>query len=248
MHPIIANITAEGDPSAGQNYTLVCGISSGLGGLDPVITYRWTKDNGTRIQIGSDSNILSFSSLRLSDTGLYTCDITMNVSHLVKTISTTFHFKVPSKLAIAMCMIIVMINFNLLVPQPSVSLVSNTSNPILSGSSPLLLCIVELHPTVDVSVELKVVWTSPHGSEFPSNIVIKSFSLYTSKVVLRDIGLADSGLYTCKVNIRNEIRSSVQKDIQIGQPFLNHNHNMQSSVKDMLYRRWYVPTEARVHR
>ena len=216
MRPIIANISAKGDPSAGQNYTLVCSISSGLGGLDPVITYRWTKDNGTRIQIGSDSNILSFSSLRLSDTGLYSCVITVNSSHLVKTISTTFHFEVPSKLAIAMCMIIVMINFNLLVPQPSVSLVSNTSNPILSGSSPLLLCIVELHPAVDIPVELKVVWTSPHGSEFPAKLVIKSFSLYTSKVVLSDVGLTDTGRYTCKVNIGNEISISVQKDVQIG--------------------------------
>ena len=63
----------------GQNYTLVCSILSRLEGLNAVISgYQWTKDNGTKTQIGTNSSILSFSSLRLSDTGLYTCDISVN--------------------------------------------------------------------------------------------------------------------------------------------------------------------------
>ena len=65
-------------------------------------------------------------------------------------------------------------------------------------------------------MDINIMWTSPHGSIVTSNLVMKSFSLYTSKVVLSDIGLTDAGLYTCKVNIGNDISASVKKDIQIG--------------------------------
>ena len=102
------------------------------------------------------------------------------------------------------------------VPQPSISLVSNASNPVLSGSSLTLLCIVELHHAVDIPLDLKVLWSSAHGSVFMPSLVMKSFSLYTSKVVLSDIGLADAGLYTCKVSIMNNISTSAQRDVQIG--------------------------------
>ena len=40
--------------------------------------------------------------------------------------------------------------------------------------------------------------------------------VYTSKVVLSDIGLADAGQYTCKVNIGNDVSASVKKEVQIG--------------------------------
>ena len=67
----------------GQKYTLVCNILSGLDRLNAAITYQWTKENGTKTQIGTNSNTLSFSSLRLSDTGLYTCEISVNLDHFL---------------------------------------------------------------------------------------------------------------------------------------------------------------------
>ena len=102
------------------------------------------------------------------------------------------------------------------VTKPNVDLISSAPNPILSGSSPTLLCIVELHPAVDVSVDLQVLWTSPHGPTLTSNLVMKSFSLYTSKVVLSDVSLADAGQYSCKVSIGSDISASAQRDVQIG--------------------------------
>ena len=103
------------------------------------------------------------------------------------------------------------------VPKPDVCLVSNASNPILSGSSPMLLCIVELHPVVDIPVDIKILWTTPQGSILASNLVMKSFSLYTSKIVLSDVNVADAGQYTCAVSISNDVSTSAQKDVQIGQ-------------------------------
>ncbi len=62
-------------PITGKKYSLMCNIS-GAENLDPIITYRWTKNNGTQAYyvVGKNSNILSFSSLRLSDAGKYFCE------------------------------------------------------------------------------------------------------------------------------------------------------------------------------
>ena len=84
---------------------------------------------------------------------------------------------------------------------------------------------------MDVPVDLKVMWTSPHGSMLTTNNVMKSFSLYTSKVVLGDIGLADAGLYTCKVSIGSDISTSAQRDIQIGKSIFNKIKTLRVSVR-----------------
>ena len=60
-----------------SDYSLICNV---IGAENPTVTYQWTKNNGTQIQIqvGANSNTLSFSSLRLSDAGLYTCQATVS--------------------------------------------------------------------------------------------------------------------------------------------------------------------------
>ena len=75
----------------GQNgYSLTCGVS-GAGNLNPTITYQWTKNNGTQtqIQVGANSGVLSFSPLRLSDAGQYTCQATISSPYLNDDIITT---------------------------------------------------------------------------------------------------------------------------------------------------------------
>ena len=68
-------VTANRVPELGQNdYMLTCGIS-GSDSLSPTITYQWTRNNGTQAQVGTNSNTLSFSPLRLSDVGRYTCEV-----------------------------------------------------------------------------------------------------------------------------------------------------------------------------
>ena len=70
----------------GQNgYSLVCGVN-GAGNLNSSITYQWTKNNGTQTQIqvrtGIDFKVLSFSPLRLSDAGQYTCQAIVSSPYL----------------------------------------------------------------------------------------------------------------------------------------------------------------------
>ena len=104
------------------------------------------------------------------------------------------------------------------VPEPIVRLVSDTPNPILSGSTPTLTCAVELSPAVDVPVTVNTEWTGPDGLTltFGAPPVMRSFTHYTSKVKLNYVESADSGNYTCTMNIRGKIRASVSKIVIMG--------------------------------
>ena len=64
-------------PTVGQSYSLICSVGGGT-----VSDYQWRKD-GTVLQ-GQTTEVLSFSSLRLSDAGQYSCEI------IVTAVSETF--------------------------------------------------------------------------------------------------------------------------------------------------------------
>ena len=97
-------------------------------------------------------------------------------------------------------------------------LVSNTPNPIMSGSSPTLTCTVELSPAVDVPVTVNIVWTRPDGSTITSatNPTMKSLTLYTSSNTLNSVESSDSGNYTCTVSIGGRGGVSARTNIIIG--------------------------------
>ena len=73
------------------------------------------------------------------------------------------------------------------VPQPIVSLISDTPNPILSGSFPTLTCTVEFDPEVDVPVIIKTVWTGPDKTS-STNTVMNSLTLYTPSLEMEWLG------------------------------------------------------------
>ena len=58
----------------GQSYTLICNVQV-TDYLCPFTSYQWTKSNGTitQLEVEAEPNTLSFSPLRLSDAGQYTC-------------------------------------------------------------------------------------------------------------------------------------------------------------------------------
>ena len=106
-------------------------------------------------------------------------------------------------------------------------LVSDTHNPIHSGSSPILTCAMEFSSAVDVPVNVTTAWTGPDGSTLTSaaSPVMRSFTHYTSKAKLNYVESADSGNYTCTVSIGDKTRASVGRKIVIGEE--NHIINGQ---------------------
>lgn len=73
--PIFATITGSTTtPTVGQSYTLTCTLSGVENMLQDSI-YQWKK-NG--VIIDHIEQILSFSSLTLSDAGKYSCTVTVN--------------------------------------------------------------------------------------------------------------------------------------------------------------------------
>ena len=75
----------------GQNgYSLTC-VVYGVENINPSITYQWTKNNGTQtqLQVGATPKVLSFSPLRLSDAGQYTCLVIVASSYLFNGVTTT---------------------------------------------------------------------------------------------------------------------------------------------------------------
>ena len=69
--PINVQISGSREtPTSGENYALTCIVS----GVSSVSTYQWRKNDDI---LDQTSQILSFSPLRLSDAGIYTCSITV---------------------------------------------------------------------------------------------------------------------------------------------------------------------------
>ena len=77
---MIVQVTTSRPPVLGQNnYTLTCNVLV-ADHLCPYVTiYQWTKnDSVAEVEVDNVSNTLSFSPLRLSDAGQYTCHATVH--------------------------------------------------------------------------------------------------------------------------------------------------------------------------
>ena len=81
--PVSVQISDGGvTPIAGESYQLTCSIS-GAENLNPTVNYRWTKNSGSgQTQVGTNSNTLSFTPLRLSNAGSFVCEVTIASNYL----------------------------------------------------------------------------------------------------------------------------------------------------------------------
>ena len=71
-----------------SGYSLTCGVN-GAENLNSSITYQWIKNNGIPTILVGTNEVLSFSSLRLSDAGRYTCQATVSSPYLNNDITMT---------------------------------------------------------------------------------------------------------------------------------------------------------------
>ena len=74
-------ISGGATPTAGEDYQLTCSVS-GAENLNPITTYRWTRNSGSgQTQVGT-TRILRFAPLRLSNAGSYVCEVTISSNYL----------------------------------------------------------------------------------------------------------------------------------------------------------------------
>ena len=80
---LIITVMIDGDaspPKVGSMYSLTCIVTGAERLIDSTIAYQWLKDGETVTE--ETSEILSFTSLTLSDSGSYTCQATVTSSLL----------------------------------------------------------------------------------------------------------------------------------------------------------------------
>ena len=91
-------------------------------------------------------------------------------------------------------------------------------NPVLAGRSLTLTCAVELDPVVDIPLYITTVWIGPDGSRLRSAApaAMESVTHYTSTLVVRQVELANTGIYTCSIGIGGDIQAMVEKHVTVG--------------------------------
>ena len=218
-------------PMLGETgYSLTCKVALGKN-LFTSMSYRWTKNisNGTAMQLGATSNTLFFPSLRVSDSGLYTCFATISSRFLSTNVTLigTHNVMIQSELSLLKdqlrIRIIIFHNtqtllqyFNIIilllhaVPAPtSVMLSSSASNPVRPiGSTILMTCTVhaELSIALDDSVIVKTVLSGPAGFTAITNTsqpILGGSHIFTSTAMIRSFGQAQSGVYSCAATVHS---------------------------------------------
>ena len=83
MPDIEVVIPSDISPVLGETYNLTCNVN-GADNLNAIITYYWTKDNGTKTLLKSNTKNknYNFPIFRLSDAGNYTCEVNVSSNYL----------------------------------------------------------------------------------------------------------------------------------------------------------------------
>ena len=94
------------------------------------------------------------------------------------------------------------------VPDPIVSVHSDSPNHVFYGHPPTLTCTMEMSSVVTspLSTSMVIVWKGPDGTAVasPTRPEMESLTLYTSSSSpLTFVDSADSGEYTCTVRFEN---------------------------------------------
>ena len=183
----------QSSPKVGMPYNLscLCNVSKGFVKHKP--TVLWIHPNQTNFITPS----IEFNVLRASDSGKYTCRVTLMSPALDMPLKAmqTYNLTIQRKLLNNYYAKI--INFQPAVPAPNVSIsVPNTT--LLAGSTVNLTCNVILASEIDVSVTINVTWlqrstTTLISPEPPS-------TSFTSILTLSPLSAADNNI-TCLTNI-----------------------------------------------
>ena len=100
-----------------------------------------------------------------------------------------------------------MIMIFLAVPDPSVTVSSHPSSPIIAGSNVTVICTVELNQYVepDVGLTVNLTWIGPDGVQlFLTNPFMVNMNRFLSIALVSSFGRQQSGEYTCRATISSD--------------------------------------------
>ena len=202
------NISGRGNLIIGENYTLLSNVD-GIQNLDAVIAhYHWTKPDSSNIRIGSSTLILP--SLRLSDAGLYTCEINITSTYLHGNfmIVGTHPVNIQSKI---FCYFIYCTYYSFSTVPAPLSIIVSAKNTSLSntqyhpiGSNITLMCLIKFGPAVmepDLSLLMVRTQLSRDGTTLDLTGPVVSDTTFTYTIQLNSFGRNDSGNYSCTATI-----------------------------------------------
>ena len=162
-------------------------------------------DNNTSGRISTNGNSLIFSPVNTSDTGIYTCTLSIiissNTPHVTaqtprKSLEKTITVKSKHSIHIFVCTFYNVILI-FLVPPPNVTVSSSYPPPYYAGSGVNFSCTVTLHPSVDNNEFVSVEWSGlDHISGFRYSLIYPEIF---ASIILTISPLADQddGILTC---------------------------------------------------
>lgn len=209
---------------AGNNLTLSCNYTwSRKGAIQPVV--KWKK----RQRDITEGDTLVFSPLSTSDTGKYTCVLTVNEDLGYVTVENTevkseqIEVIVQSNLHnYGKCMNFydVLISFFLIclsVPLPDVDTTPSRTAPFYVGTGLTLTCTVTLHHNVDNNEHVKISWYGPGITTHSVTYTHKPEKTYTYNLTITPLMLVHSGRFQFTVTItgKGNVMATINNSIMI---------------------------------
>ena len=166
---VVVEITStfEGhDVSAGTNFSLTCTVVGIENLMAELIIFEWIRFNGTDFEeINVTSNEIHFLPLHFSESGNYMCQVSIRSSLLKSDLS--FVSMPPYTVrAIGKYYNSNILQFSyyltiiIIVPTPVVTVILPTQD-IFVGSSPSVTCVAEFDESVDLPVNITIMYTIP---------------------------------------------------------------------------------------
>ena len=148
-------------------------------------------------QICTDGATLIFCPLATSDTGKYTCTLTVSVSQPEQ--SKVQNIIIHSKYDCLMYMYI-KVSLSPTVPQPGVDITLSHAAPLYAGTDFTLTCTVTLDTNVDNGEMIVTEWSGPQDIQEERYSVTGasgSGSTYTDTLTISPLAHKDDGIYVC---------------------------------------------------